>query len=73
MLLLNASDRQVDSAAWGGGVRAGVVPYPLDPGDAFPSGASLERAPAWADRNNCAQDFRIRYTPQPGEVWIRAR
>lgn len=69
VLLLDAAGQQVDSAAWGGSARAGVVPYPLDPGDTFPSGASLERAPAYTDRNDCAQDFRIRYTPRPGEVW----
>jgi len=69
VILLDAAGRQVDSVAWGGSARAGVLPYPLDPGDTFPSGASLERAPAYSDRDDCARDFRVRYTPRPGEVW----
>jgi len=68
VLLLRGNGSRVDSAAWGGTSRAGVVPYPLDPGDTFPSGASLKRYPPGTDRDDCARDFYISYNPSPGQV-----
>ncbi len=58
----------VDSAAWGGEPRAGVVPFPMDPGDTFPWSASLKRYPPNSDRNDCSRDFYISWSPSPGRV-----
>ena len=67
VLLLNGAGARVDSVAWGDGVRVGVVPFPLDPGDTFPSGMALKRYPPDTDRNDCSRDFYIG-NPSPGYV-----
>ncbi len=67
VLLLRADGSQVDSVAWGGAPRAGVVPYPLDAGDTFPFGASLKRYPRDIDRDDCSRDFYISWNPSPGQ------
>lgn len=58
----------VDSVAWGGGPRAGVIPFPMDPEDTFPWGASLKRYPPNSDRNDCSRDFYVSWNPSPGRV-----
>ncbi len=58
----------VDSVAWGGEPRAGVIPFPLDPGDTFPWSASLKRYPPDSDRNDCSRDFYVSWSPSPGRV-----
>jgi cardiolipin synthase len=68
VLLLDAGDRLVDSAAWGGGPRAGVTPF-ADFFAPFPSGASLKRHPPATDRDDCSRDFYVSYNPSPGVVW----
>jgi hypothetical protein len=68
VLLLDAGGTLVDSVAWAGADRAGVVPYPLDPGDSFPSGATIKRYPPSSDRDDCSRDFYISYSPSPGHV-----
>ena len=68
VVLLDAGGAPVDSAAWGGEPRAGVVPYPLDPGEDFPRGASLKRYPPGSDRDDCSCDFYVSFAPSPGVV-----
>jgi cardiolipin synthase len=68
VVLLDAGGALVDSAAWGGEPRVGVVPYPLGPGEDFPRGASLKRYPPYSDRDDCSRDFYASYTPSPGMV-----
>jgi len=67
VLLLNSSGTLVDSAAWGGASRAGVMPF-TDFEVPFPSGASLKRYPADTDRGDCSRDFYVSYSPSPGVV-----
>ncbi|WP_169237483.1 lamin tail domain-containing protein [Candidatus Roseilinea sp. NK_OTU-006] len=68
VLLLRPDGAPVDSAAWGGEPRANVIPFPLAPEDAFPWGASLKRYPPGSDRDNCARDFYVSWSPSPGRV-----
>ena len=68
VLLLGADGARVDSVAWGGSTRAGVVPYPLAAEDTFPFGASLKRYPPDADRDDCSRDFYISWNPSPRNV-----
>jgi len=68
VVLLDAGGTLVDSAAWSGEPRAGTVPYPLDPGEDFPRGASLKRYPPGTDRDDCSRDFYASYNPSPGMV-----
>ncbi|MCX7855944.1 MAG: hypothetical protein N2556_08240, partial [Anaerolineae bacterium] len=68
VLLLRPDGTLVDSVAWGGGPRAGVIPFPMDPEDTFPWGASLKRYPPNSDRNDCSRDFYISWNPSPGRV-----
>ena len=68
MLLQDGSGALVDSVAWGGLPRAGVLPYPLDGGDTFPWDGSLKRYPPDGDRDDCEHDFYISYNPSPGHV-----
>ncbi|MGC9399061.1 MAG: lamin tail domain-containing protein [Anaerolineae bacterium] len=68
VLLHDATGALVDSVAWGGVARADVIPF-VDFEAPFPTGGSLERSPAYSDRDDCSRDFRVRYTPQPGEIW----
>ncbi|HDQ35094.1 MAG TPA: lamin tail domain-containing protein [Chloroflexi bacterium] len=70
VLLHNAEGMLVDAVAWGGDPRLGVLPY-LDYEPPFPTNASLERRPAHTDRNDCNRDFRMRFTPEPGQVRLR--
>jgi hypothetical protein len=58
VLLLAPSLRVVDVVVYGTGAFAGVVPHPgVDPGD------SLERIPAYADTDDCSQDFQSGWSP----------
>lgn len=66
VVLSKGESSLVDSAAWGGGLRVGVIPYPLE--DVFPSGASLKRYPPDSDRNDASRDFYVSYSPSPGRV-----
>lgn len=68
VLLLKPDGVLVDSVAWGGEPRAGVVPFPMDPGDTFPWSASLKRYPPSSDRNDCSRDFYVSWSPSPGRV-----
>ncbi len=68
VLLLKADGAPVDSVAWGGEPRAGVIPFPMDPGDTFPWSASLKRYPPSSDRNDCSRDFYVSWSPSPGRV-----
>lgn len=68
VLLLRPDGALVDSVAWGGEPRAGVVPFPMDPGDTFPWSASLKRYPPNSDRNDCLRDFYVSWSPSPGRV-----
>jgi len=68
VVLTDAGGAPVDSVAWGGEPRAGVAPYPLSPGECLPSEASLKRYPPGADRDDCACDFYVSYSPSPGIV-----
>ncbi|MBC7226680.1 MAG: lamin tail domain-containing protein [Thermoflexales bacterium] len=68
VLLLKPDGALVDSVAWGGEPRAGVVPFPMDPGDTFPWSASLKRYPPSSDRNDCSRDFYVSWNPSPGRV-----
>lgn len=67
-LLLDASAALVDSAAWGGEPRAGVIPFPLETNSTFPSDATLKRYPPNYDHDDCTRDFYISYQPSPGLV-----
>ncbi len=67
VLLLDAEDARVDSVAWGGTRRAGVTPF-TDFTAPFPSGASLKRYPPDIDRDDCAREFYVSYSPSPGVV-----
>ena len=67
VLLMSDSGALVDSAAWGGGPRAGVTPF-TDFTPPFPSDGALRRYPAGIDRDDCSVDFYVTYTPRPGEV-----
>lgn len=64
VMLHNQAGGQVDSVAWNGAPRLGVLPFPL-PEPPFPSGASLKRYPAWADYDDCSRDFYISFSPSP--------
>ena len=68
VVLMRADGDRVDSVAWGGVHRVGVVPYPIDPEDTFPFGASLKRYPPDTDRDDCSRDFYISWNPSPREV-----
>ncbi|MCS7281812.1 MAG: lamin tail domain-containing protein [Anaerolineae bacterium] len=68
VLLLRPDGALMDSVAWGGEPRAGVVPFPMDPEDTFPWGASLKRYPPHSDRNDCSRDFYVSWNPSPGRV-----
>jgi hypothetical protein len=68
MLLHNAAGQRVDSVAWGGSVRAGIIPF-TDFEGYVPTDSSLERTPAHTDRDDCNRDFWISYSPDPREVW----
>jgi len=57
----------VDSAAWGGKSRAGVMPF-IDFEAPFPRGSSLKRYPPDTDRDECGRDFYVSYYPSPGIV-----
>ncbi|MDW8068414.1 MAG: lamin tail domain-containing protein [Anaerolineae bacterium] len=73
VLLLRPDGTPVDSVAWGGGPRAGVVPFPMDPEDTFPWSASLKRYPPNSDRNDCSRDFYVSWNPSPGRVTGESR
>ncbi len=64
VLLLGPDDTPVDVLVWGDATYPGVAPHP---GVAV-SSASLERHPPYYDHDNCAEDFRERYPPTPGEL-----
>ncbi len=68
VLLLKPDGAPMDSVAWGGEPRAGVIPFPMDPGDTFPWSASLKRYPPSTDRNDCSRDFYVSWSPSPGRV-----
>jgi len=68
VLLLKPDGALADSVAWGGEPRAGVIPFPLDPGDTFPWSASLKRYPPTSDRNDCSREFYVSWSPSPGRV-----
>jgi uncharacterized repeat protein (TIGR01451 family) len=67
MLVQDTGDTLVDSAAWGGTSRAGVVPF-TDFETAFPSATSLKRYPPNTDHDDCSRDFYVSYSPSPGVV-----
>ncbi len=64
VLLLGPDDTPVDVLVWGDATYPGVAPHP---GVAL-SGSSLERHPPYYDHDNCAEDFRDRFPPTPGEL-----
>lgn len=68
VLLLDANGAVVDVVVYGTGNYPGVVSF----ADLSPvyAGNSLERWPANRDSDNCARDFRVRYTPAPGSVVV---
>jgi hypothetical protein len=66
ILLLDTVGNIVDSAAWGGEPRAGVIPIEIE--SPFPGGATLKRYPVTSDNANCAAAFYISYHPSPGYV-----
>jgi hypothetical protein len=66
VLLLDAQGRVVDVMTYGSGVYRGVSPF-ADVSGVY-NGNSLERWPANRDSDDCARDFRVRYTPAPGAV-----
>lgn len=68
VVLLNTAGVIVDSVAWGGEPRVGVIPFPMDVGSTFPWDASLKRYPPNYDYDDCARDFYISYQPSPGLV-----
>jgi uncharacterized repeat protein (TIGR01451 family) len=68
VLLQDATAAIVDSVAWGGAPRAGVIPYPMDPDSTFPWDASLKRYPPNYDRDDCSRDFYLSFQPSPGRV-----
>ncbi len=67
VLLLAAGGETVDSLAWGGAPRAGVLPF-MDYTSTLPSGRSLKRYPPASDRNDCSRDFYVSSSPSPGAV-----
>jgi len=67
VLLLDSSNTLVDSTAWGGASRAGVIPF-TDFTAPFPSDASLKRYPPATDRDDCSRDFYVSYSPSPRVV-----
>jgi hypothetical protein len=67
VLLMDARCGLVDSAAWGGKSRAGVMPF-TDFEAPFPRGSSLKRYPPDTDRDECGWDFYVSYYPSPGMV-----
>jgi len=67
VLLMDAGGGLVDSAAWGGKSRAGVMPF-IDFEPPFPRGSSLKRYPPDNDRDECGRDFYVSYYPSPGLV-----
>ena len=68
VVLQNTTGSIVDSVAWAGEPRVGVIPFPLDDADTFPWNASLKRYPPNYDYDDCARDFYISYQPSPGLV-----
>ena len=64
VLLLDASNQVVDALVYGAGVLPGVRSF----GDVTQvyNGSSLERWPANRDSDDCRRDFRVCYTPDPG-------
>lgn len=66
VILLDQAQRIVDVLVYGDG----SYPHVLSFGhvDAVYNGSSLERRPANRDSDDCAHDWRIRYTPDPGCV-----
>lgn len=67
VLVQDTGDALVDSTAWGGTSRAGVIPF-TDFETAFPSDASLKRHPPNTDHDDCSRDFYVSYSPSPGVV-----
>jgi hypothetical protein len=70
ILFLDSIGSVVDSVAWGGEPRAGVLPFPLEVDSAFPAGATLKRYPVTSDNPDCEEAFYISYTPSPGYVSV---
>jgi hypothetical protein len=68
ILLLDAHNAIVDSAAWGGAPRADVRPLAIE--GTFPGGATLKRYPVTSDHEDCAEAFYISYRPSPGYVSV---
>ena len=66
VLLLDAARRVVDVLVYGTGGYPGVSSF--TDVDLVYNGNSLERWPANRDSNDCGRDFRVRYTPDPGNV-----
>jgi hypothetical protein len=66
VLLLDARLQVVDVLVYGSGSYPGVASFG-DVGMVY-NGSSLERWPANRDSNDCARDFRVRYTPDPGQT-----
>jgi hypothetical protein len=66
VLLLDASLQVVDVLVYGSGVYPDVGSFG-DVGGVY-NGSSLERWPASRDSDDCARDFRVRYTPDPGRT-----
>jgi cardiolipin synthase len=64
LMLLDPAGQPVDVLSWGDGGFPDVVSHPGVSQD----GASLERFPAWQDRDDCAADFREQPWPSPGTV-----
>jgi uncharacterized repeat protein (TIGR01451 family) len=67
ILLMAPALTPVDSVAWGGSARAGVIPF-TEYTSTLPRGASLKRYPPWADRDDCSTDFYLSFNPSPGAV-----
>jgi len=66
ILLRDASGHVVDAVVYGEGQIAGIIPF-ADV-DSVYNGNSLERWPANRDSDDCSNDLRIRYMPDPGGV-----
>jgi hypothetical protein len=66
MILLDANMQMVDALVYGSGSYPGTVSF----GDVSGvyNGNSLERWPANRDSDDCVRDFRVRYSPNPGNV-----
>lgn len=66
VMLLDAQGWVVDALVYGAGRYRGVVSF--GDIDSVYNGNSLERRPANRDSDDCGRDFRVRYTPAPGEA-----